>query len=452
MNHTGSDAVPRTTVVVGGGMLGATLAWRLAGQPGRSVVLLESAPSLGGLASAWALETPDGPVVWDRFYHVILEQDTRVRRLLEELGLADGLRFTPVSSELLAGGRVLPLSSATDFFRLPGLGPVAKLRILATMAWGALTERAPGARRITTSRFLERWSGRQATEALWRPLLRAKLGVFADAASSVFIRSTFARLLRARLSRGNGDRFGQVPGGYATILGALAERLASEGVQVRTGARVTAVRPGTTDRWTVELAGGEVLPATDVVVCTPGPAVRGLVELPEERAAQLDRIRYLGVVCVSVLLRRPVTGGYLTYVTDETPYTAVVEMTNLVGADQTGGLHLVYLPRYCAPDDPLFDADPDELTDRFVADLLGRYPHLAPEDVVTARLARAKYVMPVPTPDHPGAPPVDTTLPGLYLASSAQVTTGTLNVETTLRLVDEAVDAMAAVAATRGGR
>ena len=69
-------------------------------------------------------------------------------------------------------------------------------------------------------------------------------------------------------------------------------------------------------------------------------------------------MRYLGCVCVSVVLRSRVTGGYLTYVTDETPYTAVVEMTNLVDPEhsgQTGGKHLVYLPRYCAPDDPAFD-------------------------------------------------------------------------------------------------
>lgn len=432
---------PNRTVVVGGGMLGASVSAALAAD-GRDVVLLEAAPSLGGLASAWQLDTPDGPVVWDRFYHVVLEQDTRVRALLADLGLADSLSFRAVGSELLAGGRVLPMSSVVDFFSLPGLTLVSKVRILVTMAVGALTAGRSSAKDITTSRWLTRWSGRQAAEALWAPLLRAKLGVHADDASSVFIRSTFARLVRARLAGGSGDRFGQVSGGYAAVLGRLADRLRQTGVEVSTSARVSEVVPGASSRWTVRLADGGEHAADDVVVCTPGPAAADLAPVPAAVAAQLAAIPYLGCVCVSVLLRRRLTGGYLTYVTDETPYTAVVEMTNLVGAAETGGLHLVYLPRYVAPDDPLFDEAPEAVAERFVADLVDRYPDLDRADVVTARTAAARYVMPVPTPSHPGAPAVDTGVPGLYLASSAQVTTGTLNVDTTLRLAEEAVAVM----------
>ena len=54
--------------------------------------------------------------------------------------------------------------------------------------------------RITSARWLRRWSGRQATERLWLPLLRAKLGACAERASAVFIWSTIRRLV-ARGSR-----------------------------------------------------------------------------------------------------------------------------------------------------------------------------------------------------------------------------------------------------------
>ena len=96
--------------------------------------------------------------------------------------------------------------------------------------------------------------------------------------------------------------------------------------------------------------------------------------------------------------RRPVTGGYLTYVTDDTPYTAGVEMTNLVDPAQVGGRHLVYLPRYCAPDDAAFDTADDVIADRCVEDLLRRYPHLTTDDVIATRVAKARHVMPVPVP------------------------------------------------------
>ena len=63
----------RRTVIVGGGMLGLGLARKLAAD--RDVIVLEAAPNLGGLASAWTLDTPTGPVRWDRFYHVVLSGD-----------------------------------------------------------------------------------------------------------------------------------------------------------------------------------------------------------------------------------------------------------------------------------------------------------------------------------------------------------------------------------------
>ena len=62
--------------------MGLTLAHRLA-QQGKRVTVIEAADQIGGLASAWRI----GDVVWDRHYHVILQSDTRLRALLDELGL-----------------------------------------------------------------------------------------------------------------------------------------------------------------------------------------------------------------------------------------------------------------------------------------------------------------------------------------------------------------------------
>ena len=71
----------RGWAVIGGGLLGLTMAHRLT-QAGERVTIFEAAPELGGLASAWRL----GDVVWDRHYHVIMLSDMSLRALLDELG------------------------------------------------------------------------------------------------------------------------------------------------------------------------------------------------------------------------------------------------------------------------------------------------------------------------------------------------------------------------------
>ena len=85
LNLTGGDdemAGSESWGIVGGGILGMTLAHRLA-QQGKDVTLFEAADHLGGLADAWQL----GDVTWDRHYHVMLLSDPHLRGVLAELGL-----------------------------------------------------------------------------------------------------------------------------------------------------------------------------------------------------------------------------------------------------------------------------------------------------------------------------------------------------------------------------
>ena len=73
----------QSVAVVGGGLLGLTAALRLA-QGGARVTVFEAAPQSGGLASAWTIETPTGPLTWDRFYHVTLASDLAQRGFSEQ--------------------------------------------------------------------------------------------------------------------------------------------------------------------------------------------------------------------------------------------------------------------------------------------------------------------------------------------------------------------------------
>ncbi len=442
LSGVGATELPSSRwAVVGGGMLGAAAAWRLA-SAGAEVVLYESAPALGGLASCWQLPVPGGePVVWDRFYHVVLGTDHRLLRMLGELGIED-VTWETTKASCFAGGSAHPASSAAELLALPMLGPVAKLRIALTVVWGALWSSGRRFDRLTAARWLHRWSGQQATERLWLPLLRAKLGGAAETASATFIWATIRRLVTARVQGRTADRFGHVAGGYATVLGAVAHRLAAEGVEVRTASRVRSVRSGPDATLHVEVDGaaGPVVASYDrVLVTVAAPlAARLCPELTNHERERLSAVDYLGVICPSVLLRRGVTGAYITYITDPKPFTAVIEMTALVDSAELSGHTLVYLPRYTSPDDAAFDAPDEVLRDEFLDAFLPMYG-LSEADVLSFSVARARMVVPVPTPGYlHRVPPVRTTVTGLYTVGSAQIVDGTLNVEQTLKVLEDA--------------
>ena len=97
------------------------------------------------------------------------------------------------------------------------------------------------------------------------------------------------------------------------------------------------------------------------------------------------------------MLRASLSDYYLTYLMDDLPFTAVVEMTALVDPSQLGGHALVFLPKYVGPDDPLFEVPDDEIEARFLDGLQRVYPTLDRADVLGVRISRVRRVFPIPT-------------------------------------------------------
>ncbi len=440
---TGEDRDQRWAVV-GGGVLGMTVAHRLRAA-GHTVTLYEGASDLGGLASAWTIDLPGGErLTWDRHYHVTLLSDLRTRGLLDELGLADEVRWVETRTGCYADGQLYSVSNTVEFLRFPPLGLVDKLRLGGTIFYGSKIHDGRRMERLDVSTWLRRWSGNRTYERFWLPLLRAKLGDAYREASAGFIWSTIQRLYAARRSGLKKELFGYVRGGYAHTLSTFAARLEADGVALRTGCPVTAIGRSQAGFSLVTPEGEDH--ADRVVVTTAAPLTAALcADLDADERDRLEGIRYQGIVCASLVLRRPLAPYYLTNITDpDTPFTAVVEMTSLIDPAEVGGHTLVYLPKYVAPDDPLFEASDDEVRAAFLPYLQRMHPQLADDDVLAVRVSRARQVFAVPTIDYSErVPPIVTSVPGLFLAGSAQLVNATLNVDDTIGLAESALAAIA---------
>ena len=434
--------------VVGGGILGLTLAHRLA-QRGKQVTLLEAADHLGGLADAWQL----GDVTWDRHYHVTLLSDSHLRGVLRELGLEDDLRWVETKTGFYTDGRLHSMSNSWEFLRFPPLALADKLRLAFTIWYASKIKRWQPLESILVADWLRSISGRRTFEKIWLPLLRAKLGENYEKTSAAFIWATISRMYAARRTGLKKEMFGYLPGGYARILKAFAERVESEGVEVRTCSPVTRISPDEGGAISVE-SHDRVFEFDRAVVTTPaGVAARMLPELSAEELARLGGVEYQGIVCASLLLKRPLAQYYVTNITDAgLPFTAVIEMTALVDPAEFGGRSIVYLPKYVPSADAFFARSDDEIRAEFLAGLSRMYPDLTPEDMLAFRLSRVKCVMAVPTLDYSHrVPHTRTSIPGVFLVNSAQIVNGTLNVNETIRLAEDSLHTLDPVAnAPRG--
>ena len=422
--------------IVGGGMLGMTLALRLA-QRGHRVTLFEGAAQLGGLASAWQL----GDIVWDRHYHVTLLSDTYLRTLLSELGLEREIQWVQTKTGFYTDGKLYSMSNTIEFLRFPPLGLWDKFRLGLTIFYTSHIKNWQRLEQIKVEDWLNQWSGKRTMERIWLPLLRAKLSDNYKKASAAFIWAIIARMYAARRSGMKKEMFGYVPGGYARILNALGKKLEQAGVGVQLNHRVKRVE-SSNEGINVTFEGGHQVRFDQVVLTTPGPvAADGCPQLTSEEKARLRGIQYQGIVCASVLLKKPLAGYYVTNITDSwVPFTAVIEMSALVDRKHFGGSALVYLPKYVAPDDPLFNESDENIKQSFLAALARMYPSFEPSDVLSFQISRVRYVFAIPTLNYScELPSMSTTVPGVHIVNSAHIINGTLNVNETVQLAERTI-------------
>ena len=119
------------------------------------------------------------------------------------------------------------------------------------------------------------------------------------------------------------------------------------------------------------------------------------------------------------------------------PFTGVIEMSALVDKKEFGRNALIYLPKYVAPDDQLFEKSDDDIQSLFFNGLEKMYPHFSRNDVLAFKVSRVRNVFPLPTLDYSrNLPSMKTSIDGLYVVNSSHIVNGTLNVNETVQLAE----------------
>jgi protoporphyrinogen oxidase len=422
--------------IIGGGMLGLTIAFRLS-KAGYKITLFETEKNLGGLASAWQL----GDIVWDRYYHVIMLSDTRLRALLKELGLENKIEWRTTKTNFFTGSNMYPLNNAVDYIRLPALGLVDKARLAVTILYGSRIENGQKLESLSAEEWLTKLSGKSTYQNLWRPLLRSKLGSNYSKASAAYIWSVIRRFYAARRGGMKTEMFGYVPGGYQSVISAMEQQILQSGATIETGTEVTSV---SSENNRIIVRSHDKIFHFDRVIntCASPIATRICSGLSEAETEQHRGILYQGIICADLLLARPLGGAYLTYITDETiPFTTVIEMSSLVNPALLHNQYLVYLPKYLPHDDPMFEMTDQEIETRFLAGLRRMYPDLSASEIKAFKISRTRYVLAVSTKDYSTRLPAMTTaVPGLFIINSAHILNASLNVDESVRLANQSVE------------
>lgn len=178
-------------------------------------------------------------------------------------------------------------------------------------------------------------------------------------------------------------------------------------------------------------ANGEKHRFNKVLLTVNCPTVLNILNQKNETAYwhQLDKVEYLGVVCILFILSRSLSPFYVINLLDKNlPFTGIIEATNVVRSDELDGNHLVYLPKYLSKDDPITKLDDEELIKHFTNHLQKVFPDLKAGEVKHTRVFREPCVQPLQELfSLEQRLTAETPISGLYVTNTAMILNSTLN-------------------------
>ena len=291
---------PRTVVIVGGGISGLATAFALQEQAAASglsirCTLLESGSSWGGKIVTHRV----GDLVTEAGPDSFLSQKPAGLDLCAKLGLTDQLINTNETGKkafVLHGGRLHELPEGLVSFTPKQLGPFLRSGLLswiglARMGLDVVVPRGPSGGDESLASFFRRRFGAQAFERVLEPLMA---GIYAGDAEQMSLKATFPRFFELEQQHGSIIRgmmaakktaastpasgstrtmFVSLKHGLGDLVTALTTRLAQQGVELRPGCRVDAlrVRSHQLGRWMYDLIldDGSALSTENLVLATP---------------------------------------------------------------------------------------------------------------------------------------------------------------------------------------
>ena len=403
--------------IVGGGFTGLTAAYELA-KNGISVTVLEAEAEIAGLAAAFDV----GGEKLDRFYHHWFTNDREVMQLIDELGLNDRVEINPTNTGVYYANNFFKLSTPWDLLNFTPLSFIDRIRLglLALRArrvkdWMVLEDK-------TAHEWLIELGGENVYRVVWEPLLKGKFGPYAGEVSAVWFWNKL-KLRGGSRGKGGEERLAYFKGGFVGLADALAQRILDLGGRIETNAPVSAIEP-IDGLWQTTSSNG-VITSDRVIATTALPLIADMVRgwASHDYLKSLERIQYIGNVCLVLELDRPLSKTYWLNVNDPSfPFVGVIEHTNFERPETYGGNHIVYLSKYLPHTDLLYSMSADDLLDYAFPFLQKMFPEMERNWIQRHHLWRARWSQPVVEKHYSSLIPAeDGPKNGFHICSMAQI-------------------------------
>lgn len=374
--------------VIGGGPLGLGMAHEFL-ENHVGVTILEAGPKLLGLAETFER---NGLEV-EKFYHFFYKNDhfMSVDWLKNYCNSEPKIDWKDITTDSVVSGSRHNFDSIFTIIKLSGFNVFR-----AGWTFFMLMIKKPSKKLDSIS--AEHWArnvfGSKFAEGVWLPLLKQKFGERSSDVSALWLATRIKRHLSTKGQGVGKSRFGYLVDTYVPYVENFSNKLKQGGGKVVLADPVLKILASANKITKIITKNSEIDVSNDIVFSSiPLANLKGLMPNPDS-IPLLEKFTNVGVVVCILFLKKPLSRHYWTTVSDEKyPFSAIIQQNRLHAKSSE---EIVYLSRYCESSDKLMDCNETELKDEWVDALNDIYPDFLKEDIIEAKVVRAKNAAPIP--------------------------------------------------------
>jgi protoporphyrinogen oxidase len=408
-------------LVVGAGFSGLTVALRLV-EAGKSVVVLEKDPFVGGLAADFMLENGSN---LERFYHHWFKSDTSINNLIIDLGLSEKVREFPSKTGMYFNKRIWKLSSPTDLLKFKALSFSSRVRLGFAILRVRQVKNWQDIEGLSIREWLEPLCGKEAYKIVWEPLITAKFSKHAEDVSAAWMWKKLV-LRGGTRSRNGSESLMYIEGGFGELARVLAKRIKQLGGVIICSEEIVEIETLDDSIVEVQTSKGQTFSPIKMIFTGAPDELASLFRKEHnfnDWVMQLNSIAYLGNVCLVLVLDRSLSGTYWLNVNDPGfPFVGVIEHTNLVSKDEYGDLNVIYLSRYLDAEENDFKISDNDYFMNSINALKRMFPEFKDEWIIEHHIWRARNAQPITVKNYSKViPQVQTPYRNLLFCSMVQI-------------------------------
>ncbi len=412
--------------IIGGGYTGMIAAYELS-KAGKKVTIFEKEDDLGGLARSFDI---GNGIQLERFYHHWFKSDKHIMSLIEEMALTSNIVWNKTNTGMYFANNFYKLSSPIELLKFSALSFTDRIKL------GLLTLKAKYVKdwkeleSLSAKDWLIKNAGKKVYEVVWEPLLKGKFGDYSDSISAVWIWNKLKLRGSSRNKKG-GESLAYYRGGFAALTSSLKESLRENGVKIETNSAVHTLIVKQNKVVGVGTSDGKDILCDSVLSTVALPILSKIINKSkfgsdlyiEYFKSQISSIKYLGNVCLVLVLEKSLSDTYWMNVNDpDFPFVAVIEHTNFEPRTSYEGKYIVYLSKYLPVSDLIFGMTKKELLNFSIPYIKRMFPKFNEQWIQDAYLWKESYSQPIVTKNYSqNIPSFKSPISGLFLSCMAQI-------------------------------